>query len=89
MKLSRIDFVVAVCVPLGKSNGGGTGRADVRDLTFSVDDGWTIEELAPESVALSREGAYVRVEGVGYSCVPMAEEPPVEAPPPAAKGKKR
>lgn len=94
MKLSRVDFVRPVCVPAGRDNGRGTGRTDVREQTYTLDDGWTIEEVSPKSVTLFRDGAFARVEGVGYSCVPIFEESPtvvletIESAS-AAKGKKR
>lgn len=87
VRLSRIDFVRSICVPGGRDNGAGVPVTDVRDQTFTFDEGWAIEELGPESVTLARGQAFVRVEGVGYSCVPMVEAP-APPPEPAKKGKR-
>lgn len=69
MKLARVSFDDNVLIPLGRDTGGGH-RQDLRDASFDVVDGWSIEML-DDAVCITREGmptpAWVRGYGMTYT----------------------
>lgn len=69
MKLARVSFEHNVLIPLGRDIGGGS-RQDLRDASFDVVDGWTIE-LLDGAVRITREGmpspAWISGYGMTYT----------------------
>ncbi len=75
MKLARLHLGDMVCIPLGRDNGSGQPRSDMRDQSFSVEDGWELTRGPTDRVfRIWREGMpdIVAVDEFGNSWVEVA-----------------
>lgn len=82
MKLARLHLGDMVCIPLGRDNGSGAPRSDLRDQSFSVEEGWVLEWLPKDRVFhVWREGMpdVVVVDEYGNSYVELPEPKKVKA----------